>query len=66
MGVELKAPKGKFRVVCVDTFSNEDWVHGDFDTKQIAINKANKKGGNMLKAYVYDDQGKWLHGAGSM
>lgn len=64
MAVELKAPKGKFRVVGVDTFSNEDWVIGDFDSIEIAIKTANGKGGTMLKTHVYDDKGKHIHEAG--
>ena len=40
---EQKAPKGKFRVVGVDTFSYEDWVQGDFDKKEVAIEEAESK-----------------------
>ena len=61
----LIAPKGQFRVVGVDTFSNEDWVCGDYDTEQEAIAVANEKGGTMLKTHVYDDKGKHLHDAGT-
>ncbi len=62
---EQKAPKGKFRVIGVDTFSNEDWSYGDFDTEEEAIDLANKKGGEMLKTHVYNDKGKHLHQAGT-
>lgn len=66
----LKAPKGKFRVVTVDTFDfdpNEIGgapnVVGDYDSLSIAERHAG--GGGMLRAYVYDDQGRCVHEAGS-
>ncbi|MCK4968447.1 MAG: hypothetical protein KAS12_05300 [Candidatus Aenigmarchaeota archaeon] len=54
---DLKAPKGKFRIVCVDTFDEIDWVEADVLTLKKAKKIARKKSGNMLRAYVYDDQG---------
>lgn len=62
--VELKAPQGKFRVVGVDTFSNEDWIIKDCDTLDQAIAVANENGGTMLKTHVYNDQSQHLHEAG--
>ncbi len=62
---QLQAPKGKFRVVCVDTFDGGDWVNGDYDTKQEAIRTASEKGGTMLRAYVYDDKGNQVSNAGT-
>jgi len=53
----LTAPKGKFRVVGVDTFDGGDWVQGDFDTLDAAMAEARSKGGEMTKMYVYDDKG---------
>lgn len=64
MRVDLKAPKGKFRVVGVDTFSSENWVQGDFDKKEDAIDEADKRGASMLKMHVYDEQGSHLHESG--
>ncbi len=61
---DLKAPKGKFRVVGVDTFDGTDWIEGDFKTKEEAFEKANTTGGEMLKTHVYDDKGNHLHDAG--
>lgn len=61
---DLKAPEGKFRVVCVDTFDGTDWIQGDFNTKEEAIEVAEGKGGNMLKAYVYNDSGNDIYNAG--
>jgi hypothetical protein len=65
MAVELKAPKGKFRVVGVDTFDGTDWVIDDFDKKEVAIKVADGKGGTMLKTHVYDDKGNNVHSAGT-
>ena len=60
MAIELKAPKGKFRVIGVDT-SNKHWVIGDFDSESIAVKTANGKSCKTIKAYVYDDKGKHIH-----
>lgn len=62
---ERKAPKGMFRVIGVDTFSNEDWCNGDYKTKAEAFGEASTKGGTMTKMYVYDDKGVCLFEAGS-
>ncbi len=62
---ELKAPEGKFRVVGVDTFDGEDWVQGDFNTSDGALDVANKKGDTMTKMHVYDDKGKHLGETGT-
>jgi len=63
---DFKAPKGKFRVIGVDTFDREgsDWIEGDFKTKEEAFAVAKKKGGSMLKTHVYDDKGTHLFDAG--
>lgn len=62
-----KAPKGKFRVIGVDTFDGGDWVSGDFGTLEKAQEKVDKetKGAQMLKMYVYDDTGKCVYSGGS-
>lgn len=65
MAATLKAPKGKFRVVGVDTFDGGDWVEGDFKTKDLAFDHANKRGGEMLMMHVYDDKGNHLKQAGT-
>lgn len=54
----------KYRVVGVDTFSNEDWLEGDFDTLEEAICHAEENGGTMLKMYVYDENGHFKAEAG--
>jgi hypothetical protein len=61
----LIAPKGKYRVVGVDTFANEDWVEGDFDTKDAALACAKANGGEMTKMHVYDDTGQHVGEAGT-
>jgi hypothetical protein len=62
-----KAPKGKFRVIGVDTFDGGDWVSGDFatldDAKKHAANQT--KGQQMLKMHIYDDKGNHLGQDGS-
>lgn len=52
-----KAPEGKFRVICVDTINGHSWIYGNFDTKDIAIEKARKRGDIIFRTYVYDDNG---------
>jgi hypothetical protein len=61
----LAAPSGKFRVVGVDTFDHDDWVQGDYDTKEAALAAAKANGGVMLKMHVYDDKGRHLGQAGT-
>jgi len=64
---ELKAPKGKFRVIAVDTFESPcaDCHLGDFTKKADAIRQANAHGGPMNPVYVYTDKGELIHEAGS-
>ena len=61
----FKAPKGKFRVVGVDTFDGTDWIEGDFKTKEEAFSRARSKGGEMLKTHVYNDKGVHVYEGGS-
>ena len=65
MDSELKAPQGKTRVVGVDLFSHEDYVVGDYNTRQEAINVAEQN--NQARTvsiadiyYVYDDSGLYV------
>jgi hypothetical protein len=67
MATELRAPKGKFRVVGVDLFDHTDYLVGDYDQRKIAFATAdghNKRRRNNLSDvyYVYDDEGKYLRG----
>jgi hypothetical protein len=67
MITELKAPKGKYRVVGVDIFSNEDYLIGDFKSYDDARKTVTKWGehAQMTKIYLYDDKGRILCEAGS-
>ena len=58
-------PKGKFRVIGVDTFDGGDWVQGDFDPKEAALQCAREKGGEMTKMHIYDDTGRHIGEAGT-
>lgn len=55
----LIAPKGKFRVIGVDTFEayNADYLIGDYSTLKKALQVAKAHGGTMNPTYVYDDKG---------
>lgn len=59
------APKGKFRVIGVDTFDGGDWHQGDFDTNAEAQACADAKGGQMTVMHVYDDAGRHVGKAGT-
>ena len=59
------APKGKFRVIGVDTFDGTDWVEGDYDTLEFAQKVAQAQGGSMCMMHVYDDRGKHVDKAGT-
>lgn len=61
------APRGKFRVIGVDTFDGEDWMEGDFDTLPAAMTHVNKetRGEQMLKMHVYDDTGAHCYDGGT-
>ena len=62
---DLKAPKGKFRVIMVDTFDGGDCVEGDYKTKKEAFKVVDEKGGTMNICYVYDSKGKQLRKTGT-
>lgn len=66
-GIELRAPKGKFRVIGVDTFEGPtaEYHIGDYNTLGRATLACNIHGGTMNPCYVYDDRGVKLHSAGS-
>lgn len=61
------APKGKFRVIGVDTFDGGDWKYDDYKTLAAAKKFVDEetKGKQMLKVYVYDDKGACVYSSGS-
>ncbi len=65
MVVSFKPKSGNFRVIGVDTYANEDWVYGDFETKEEAIALAKSKAAPMLKTYVYNKTGSYVFDSGS-
>ena len=67
MATELRAPKGKIRVVGVDLFSHEDYLVGDYGSREAAFQIADehnkKRSGSMADVYyVYDDEGNYIRG----
>lgn len=57
----------KFRAIGVDTFSNDEWISGEFETLEEAIKHAEKQaeGKCMLKMHVYNAQGEHLFDSGT-
>lgn len=67
MTTELRAPKGKTRVVGVDLFDHGDYIVGDYDDRSEAFRVADehnsKRGGSMDDVYyAYDDNGRYIRG----
>ena len=63
---KLKAPKGKFRVIGVDTFEGPtaDYLIGDFPSLAEAQSAAKEHAGDMNPVYVYNDAGVMVFNAG--
>jgi len=57
---DLKAPKGMYRVIGVDTFEGPfaDYLVGDFTSIDEAKKRACQGAGEMNPRYVYDDSGR--------
>ena len=60
--VELKAPKGKYRVVGIDLFADERYLVGDYDTPEVAIKDTDKNNSERTCPmddiyYAYDENG---------
>jgi hypothetical protein len=68
MAVDLKAPKGMYRVVGVDTFEGPfaDYLIGDYLDPDEAKKQAHEKAGEMNPCYVYDDAGVMIFEAGTL
>jgi len=59
------APKRKYQVVMVDTFSGDDCIPLTTKSKKKALAYAEEHGGTMNICYVYDDKGRQLYKAGT-
>lgn len=65
MEVELKAPKGKFRVVARDMLSHKYCFVGDYDSKPKACQIAEQGNNDRIRFvddvyFVYDDEGRLI------
>jgi hypothetical protein len=66
-----KSPEGKYKVIGVDKFSSEDWVHGEYDTAGEAVEEARRLSMNDIAAgvdssiatvyYAYDPAGRYIN-----
>jgi len=67
-----KSDSGKCRVLGVDKFDGEDWIHGEYDTPQQALREARTMTKDAMKLasdstiatvyYAYGPSGKYLGG----
>jgi hypothetical protein len=55
---ELKAPKGKFRVVYRTTKNGQYYLWCDFETRSFATDLSNRRNEDQSSYYVFDDKGK--------
>lgn len=63
---DLKAAKGQYRVVLVDTFDGSDCVVLNTKNRNKAIAKVDEyQGRQMIRCYAYDDKGNCIRSAGS-
>jgi len=68
----LKSKNGKFKVMGIDKFSNEDWVHGEYKTSKEALDEARRMTRESMGYatdssiatvyYAYSPDGKYLGG----
>lgn len=64
---ECKAPKGKFRILCIDMFDYQYYIYDDYETKHEAMliaeemnrQETQKEADNKIPSVysVYDDKG---------
>lgn len=67
-----KSRTGKYSVIGLDKFDNEDWVHGEYDTAKEAVEEARKRTKEERRYasdssvatvyYAYDPSGRYLGG----
>ena len=67
--MEVRAPKGQYRVSGMDRVDTLSWPEGplwkDCETFDEAIDLADRNGESYFWTYVYDDNGELLYEAGS-
>jgi len=67
-----KSDSGKFKVIGIDKFDRHDWIHGEYDTAEKALEEARRKTKKSMESannssiatvyYAYDPQGRYLGG----
>ena len=67
-----KSENGKYKVIGVDRFDNEDWLHAEYDTPEGAVKEARKKTKEAMSSasdesiatifYAYDPAGNYIGG----
>ena len=67
-----KSNAGKYKVLGIDKFDGSDWVHGEYDTEDMALWEARKMTKEAMSSasdfsvatvyYAYDPQGRYLGG----
>lgn len=67
-----QSDSGKFKVLGIDKFDGEDWVHGEYGTAEEALSEARKNTTAAMRLaddssvatvyYAYDPNGKYLGG----
>ena len=67
-----RSVKGKYKVLGVDKFSNEDWIEGEYNTPEEALGIARQKTREAMENstgheiatvyYAYDPEGYYLGG----
>lgn len=51
------APPGQWRVICVEPSAKRDWIAGDRDSREEAIELARAEAHPGIVAYVYNEHG---------
>ena len=67
-----KSDAGKYKVLGIDKFDGSDWIHGEYDTADEALQEARKMTKKAMGSasdssiatvyYAYDSQGRYLGG----
>ena len=67
-----KSDDGKYKVLGIDKFDGDDWLHGTYDTAEEALKEAREKTKEAMSSasdksiatvfYAYDPKGNYLGG----